>query len=196
MPELMRARILETATSLFVERGYDGVAMREISDACGITKAALYHHFAGKADLLSEIFTAYLDEMSFVVATGVEAGGTAEEQLRRIVRGMFELPIERRAILRLALHDVGSLEPEQRAAFGMAYREKFLGPLQRLVDDGLASGDFVAKDSELVIWMLLGMVYPFFAPSRGRLVTVDSGTADELLDVLCRGLVRTGVAGS
>ena len=51
MPELMRERILETATSMFVERGYDGVAMREISDACGITKAALYHHFAGKADL-------------------------------------------------------------------------------------------------------------------------------------------------
>ena len=192
MPELMRERILETATSMFVERGYDGVAMREISDACGITKAALYHHFAGKADLLSEIFAVYLDEMAALIATGLASGGPAEDRLRRIIRGMFALPVERRAILRLAMHDVGSLEPEQRATFGVAYREKFLAPMQGLIDEGLVSGEFAAKDPELVIWMLLGTVYPFFAPSRGREVETDDSTADDLLDVFCRGLVRAG----
>ncbi len=192
MPEAMRARIIETATSLFVERGYDGVAMREISDACGITKAALYHHFAGKADLLSEIFTVYLDEMAAVIATGLASGGTAEDRLRRIIRGMFALPVERRAILRLAMHDVRSLEPEQRAMVGVAHREKFLGPMQGLISEGLVSGEFAAKDPELVVWMLLGTVYPFFAPSRGRQVIIDDSTADDLLDVFCRGLVRAG----
>lgn len=191
----MRERIVETATSLFVERGYDGVAMREISDACGITKAALYHYFAGKADLLSEIFSTYLDEMSAVIAAGVEGGGSAETQLRRVVRGMFEVPVERRAILRLAMHDVGSLEPEHRAAFGTAYREKFIGPLQGLIADGVSRGELVAKDPELVVWMLLGMVYPFFAPSRGAQVAADTSTADDLLDVFCRGLVRAAPVG-
>ncbi len=186
----MRERILETAMSLFVSRGYDGVAMREISDACGITKAALYHHFIGKAELLNEIFTTYLDEMAVVVTTGTQGGGTAEDRLRRVVRGMFDLPVERRAILRLAMHDVGSLEPEQRAAFGLAYQEKFLGPLKGLIDAGLASGDFVAKSSEFVLWMLLGMVYPFFSPSRGSHLASDD-SADDLLDIFCRGLVRT-----
>jgi AcrR family transcriptional regulator len=187
----MRDRILETATSLFVERGYDGVAMREISEACGITKAALYYHFTGKADLLSEIFTAYLDEISVVIAAGVDGGGSAEAQLRRVVRGMFEVPVERRAILRLAMHDVGSLEGEQRATFGLAYREKFVGPLQQIVADGVASGEFVHQDPELVVWMLLGMVYPFFAPSRGNHATSEGGTPDALLDIFCHGLART-----
>jgi AcrR family transcriptional regulator len=187
----MRERILETATSLFVERGYDGVAMREISDACGITKAALYYHFTGKAELLSEIFTAYLDEIAVVISAGVEGGGSAEAQLRRVVRGMFEVPVERRAILRLAMHDVGSLETEQRAAFGQAYQKRFIGPLQQLVADGVAQGEFVPKDPELVVWMLLGMVYPFFAPSRGAHATAESGTVDDLLDIFCHGLART-----
>jgi AcrR family transcriptional regulator len=188
----VRERILETATSLFVSRGYDGVAMREISDACGITKAALYHHFAGKADLLSEIFTAYLDEMSAVITAGVDGGGSAEEQLRRVVRGLFDVPVERRAILRLAMHDVGSLEPEHRAEFRTAHRERFIGPLHGLIADGVARGELVAKDPDLVVWMLLGMVYPFFAPSRGAHVVTDASTADDLLDVFCRGLVRKG----
>ena len=191
----MRDRILETATSLFVERGYDGVAMREISDACGITKAALYYHFTGKAELLSEIFTAYLDEISVVIAAGVDGGGTAEAQLRRVVRGMFEVPVERRAILRLAMHDVGSLESDQRASFGQAYRERFIGPLQQIVADGVASGEFTQKDPELVVWMLLGMVYPFFAPSRGTHATSESGTPDALLDIFCHGLARPEMRG-
>lgn len=187
----MRARILETATALFVARGYDGVAMREISEACGITKAALYHHFTGKADVLGEIVTTYLDEMSAIITAALEGGGTAEEQLRRAVRGMFEVPVERRAILRLAMHDVGSLEPEHRAEFGKAYREKFVGPLLDLFTAGIERGELVAKDPELVVWMLLGMVYPFFAPSRGREMPADTRTADDLLDVFCQGLVRT-----
>ena len=191
----MRERILAVATSMFVERGYEGVAMREISDACGITKAALYYHFTGKAELLSEIFTAYLDEMSLVIAAGVEAGGSAESQLRRVVRGLFQVPAERRAILRLAMHDVASLEAEQRTLFGQAYRERFIGPLQQIVADGVAGGAFVPKDPELVVWMLLGMVYPFFAPSRSAHVAADATTVDDLLDILCHGLARTGQHG-
>jgi AcrR family transcriptional regulator len=187
----MRERILSVATSLFVERGYDGVAMREISDACGITKAALYYHFTGKAELLSEIFTAYLDEISVVISAGVAGGGTAEAQLRRVVRGMFDAPVERRAILRLAMHDVGSLETEQRATFGQVYRQKFIGPLQQIVADGVASGEFVPKDPELVVWILLGMVYPFFAPSGGTHATAESTTVDDLLDIFCHGLAGT-----
>lgn len=186
----MRDRILSTATSLFVERGYDGVAMREISEACGITKAALYYHFTGKAELLSEIFTAYLDEMAVVISAGVTGGGTAEAQLRRVVRGMFEVPVERRAILRLAMHDVASLETERRATFGQSYRERFIGPLKQVVADGVVSGEFVQTDPELVVWMLLGMVYPFFAPSRGVHATAEGETVDALLDILCHGLAR------
>ena len=78
----MRERILTTATQLFVERGYDGVAMREISEACGITKAALYYHFTGKADLLDAICTGYLDDISQVVAASAERAEGPEAQLR------------------------------------------------------------------------------------------------------------------
>ena len=100
-------------------------------------------------------------------------------------------PVERRAILRLAMHDVGSLEGEQRATFGLAHREKFVGPLQQIVADGVAGGEFVHQDPELVVWMLLGMVYPFFAPSGGTHATAESTTVDDLLDIFCHGLAGT-----
>ena len=48
----LRHRLIVEATRQFVERGFAGTSMREIADACGVTKAALYYHFPSKADLL------------------------------------------------------------------------------------------------------------------------------------------------
>jgi AcrR family transcriptional regulator len=47
-----RARILDVASELFIEQGYDGTSLRQIADRLGFTKAALYYHFQSKDDLL------------------------------------------------------------------------------------------------------------------------------------------------
>lgn len=47
-----RERILDVALDLFAEQGYDKTSLREIADAMGFTKAALYYHFASKEDML------------------------------------------------------------------------------------------------------------------------------------------------
>lgn len=43
-----REEILRVATRLFTERGFEGTSIRDISSALGITKSALYYHFANK----------------------------------------------------------------------------------------------------------------------------------------------------
>lgn len=50
-----RERIVTTASGLFAERGYAGTSIRDISEALGVTKAALYYHFASKDDILRAI---------------------------------------------------------------------------------------------------------------------------------------------
>ena len=182
----MRERIIATATGLFVQRGYEGVAMREIAEACGITKAALYYHFDGKPDLLNAICVSYLAEIAGVVEASADHG-TPEPRLRWLVEQLFALPPEQRAIMRLAMHEVGQLQPEQRAAFAADYRARFIGPLQRIVSEGTASGAFTAKDPAVVVWVLLGMLYPFFAPP-GTGPSTGPETIADLLDVFFHGL--------
>lgn len=52
--EANRARIVETASSLFRERGYDGVGVAELMATAGLTHGGFYRHFASKAELLAE----------------------------------------------------------------------------------------------------------------------------------------------
>lgn len=49
-----RARIVETAATLFRQRGYDGVGVADLMAAAGLTHGGFYKHFESKADLMAE----------------------------------------------------------------------------------------------------------------------------------------------
>lgn len=49
-------RIVETATRLFLDRGYAGTSMNMLAKACDIQKASLYHHFDSKEAVLFACF--------------------------------------------------------------------------------------------------------------------------------------------
>jgi len=183
----MRERILQTATVQFLERGYDGVSMREIAEACGITKAALYYHFTGKAELLAEIVTESLDQMSELVEAGRARPGNVEERIRWIIGRIFELSAEQRAIIRLARHDTDRLNEDDRQNVGKAYAERFLQPLAGLLAEGTASGELREFDPDWGLWLLLGMLYPFLVPPA---ISADPRAITELLDVFFHGTAR------
>lgn len=52
----MREKILDTAASLFAQKGFYAVSVREITRTVGIKESSLYNHFRSKDQLLEEIF--------------------------------------------------------------------------------------------------------------------------------------------
>lgn len=184
----MRDRILQTATVQFVERGYDGVSMREIAEACGITKAALYYHFAGKAELLAQIFSDYLDQIAELVEQCQARPGSVEDRVRWLIGRIFEMPAEHRAIIRLAPHDFARLNEDDQRTFGKSYYGRFLQPLGALLAEGAASGELRPIDPDLGTWMLLGLLYPFLAPPAAEVAPED--TVTQLVDVFFHGAAR------
>jgi AcrR family transcriptional regulator len=56
--EATRATLLATAERLFCERGYAATATEDIVEQAGVTRGALYHHFADKQALFRAVFIA------------------------------------------------------------------------------------------------------------------------------------------
>ncbi|MCI8804020.1 MAG: TetR/AcrR family transcriptional regulator [Oscillibacter sp.] len=54
-PEETVRRILDTAERLFVEKGYDRTSLQDILDETGLSKGAVYHHFASKEDIFYSV---------------------------------------------------------------------------------------------------------------------------------------------
>lgn len=55
-----KERIFDAAVDLFAEKGYDGVSIRDIARAVGITEGAVYKHYSSKEAILDSIF-AYVE---------------------------------------------------------------------------------------------------------------------------------------
>ncbi|SOZ14842.1 putative TRANSCRIPTIONal REGULATOR, TetR family [Cupriavidus taiwanensis] len=71
--EATRQALTEAARALFVSRGYAETSTPDVCAAAGITRGALYHHFADKRDLFRHV----LAEEAAAVATDIEAATPA-----------------------------------------------------------------------------------------------------------------------
>ena len=63
------------ATGLFAEHGYEGTSIEAVLTAAGVSRGALYHHFAGKEALFTAVLEA-LSERITVQMTEVISGCT------------------------------------------------------------------------------------------------------------------------
>jgi AcrR family transcriptional regulator len=79
-----RGQLIDVATGLFAEHGYEGTSIEAVLTAAGVSRGALYHHFAGKEalftavlDALNERITVQLTEIIGATADPAEAVRTA-----------------------------------------------------------------------------------------------------------------------
>nr|MDT0658682.1 helix-turn-helix domain-containing protein [Micromonospora sp. DSM 115978] len=77
--------MLDEATALFTERGYADTSIREISERLGMTKGALYYHFASKDQLLQAIVAPLLGALRAFVDDVRNAGTVRVELIHRLV---------------------------------------------------------------------------------------------------------------
>ena len=85
-----REKILETALTLFSREGYAGTSMADIAGELGITKGALYRHYAGKRD----IFESILRRMEERDAENAENNGVPAEPIEKDAPSYRDAEIE------------------------------------------------------------------------------------------------------
>ena len=77
--------ILDVATKLFLEKGYDQTAISDILSAAGIAKGSLYYHYKSKEDVLDDIVARITEQIA------AAAQAVAEDQARSVHEKMLNL---------------------------------------------------------------------------------------------------------
>jgi AcrR family transcriptional regulator len=93
-----RAALLRAAREQFADRGYAAVPAEDIARRAGVTRGALYHHYADKLDLFRDVFDQLEAELSAEIRTAAE-GGTAAALTRAVAA------YQRPEVVRIALLD-------------------------------------------------------------------------------------------
>src|SRR5580692_1634162 len=97
-----RGQLIEVATRLFAEHGYEGTSIEAVLSAAGVSRGALYHHFAGKEALFEAVVAAVSDQVTAELAVAVEGSTDPVDALRTAALAWISLaadPVIQRVVL-------------------------------------------------------------------------------------------------
>jgi AcrR family transcriptional regulator len=118
---LMRQLISDTATEMFVARGFDEVRVAEVAEACGVSEKTVYNYFPTKESLLLDMEEPMADGLRRVLGPGAEPQSPIdavvaliEGELHGMFAGLASLEIDLSMIRKFS--DLVENTPSLRAA--------------------------------------------------------------------------------
>ena len=139
------AEIIEAALREFARRGFAATRLEDVAERAGVTKGTIYVYFKNKEDLFKAAARAALQPtLNEIEALSANFVGTAEELLRTYLREAYPKVVKNsRAgqILRLLIAE-GAQFPELVDFYYQEIVSRGLGILRRVVEDGVARGEF------------------------------------------------------
>ncbi|MET0976103.1 MAG: TetR/AcrR family transcriptional regulator [Leifsonia sp.] len=164
-PGYDRAGILEVAVAAFIEFGYDATSMGVLADRLGISKSAIYHHFASKEEMLDRALSEALDGLEGVLASEAAATGSASDRLAAVLRGAVLVLVDRLPYVTLLLRVRGNTVVERDA---LTRRREFDRAVTALVraagDEGTLRSDVDPRVVELLLFGMVNSIVEWYRP--------------------------------
>jgi AcrR family transcriptional regulator len=110
-----RARVLESALSLFAINTFAGTSLQMIADTVGVTKAAVYHHFKTRDEILAAVIEPAGQELT-VAVQAAEYRRSPAAQADAMLTGFVDVTVRHRALIALfctdvsVIHSIGARE--------------------------------------------------------------------------------------
>ena len=154
-----REQILEVATGLFAQQGFQGTTTKVIAEKSGVTEALIFRHFASKEELYWAVIERKINCAAPLerLVESLEAGGDDLEVLSRVALEVLERRAKDQTLSRLLLYS--ALEKHELSErFFRNYIANYFEVLARFVRQGIAAGRFRDIDPLLAARGFLGMV--------------------------------------
>lgn len=186
--ELSRERILDAASEIAAERGYEGTSIALVSAKCELPASSIYWHFKNKDDLIAAVIERSF--ASWLSAWQVPDEGTAHQRVQglamQIAKALLESPDFIRLGLMLAL-ERRPIEARARAMFIQARTQTAVALTQTLSE--LTPGLTETQMRQLVTYAIAGADGLFIANE------VDDQAMDliEMFDMHAHALYSTAL---
>jgi AcrR family transcriptional regulator len=151
-----RRRIEDVASALFRERGYAATSVRDIARALDVQGASLYAHMTSKEDVLWAIVDRAATRFELAADDADRAAATtgATERLAALVRAHVDVITSDPGAASVFVHEWRALNPERRVAIAER-RDAYEGRVRRVIEDGMAGGEFALTDPALAAAFVL-----------------------------------------
>ncbi len=178
--------ILRVAVAAFNEYGYDATSMGVLADRLGLSKSAIYHHFASKDEILERALDQALSSLEGVLDEPSASAGSAADRLDHVLRGAVHVLVRELPSVTLLLRVRGNTEVERRA---LARRRSFDRSVTELVsaaqEEGSLRSDIDVRVVERLLFGMINSIVEWYRPG-GR--EDAARLADDVIAVALDGL--------
>jgi AcrR family transcriptional regulator len=150
------ARILEVASRLFYERGYNATPMRDLAEAVGIKASSFYNHFESKQDILVRLcLTSQRDFLDGAVLS-LDGVDDVRERLRTLVLWQVTHEAQDPYKARVIDAQLDALNPVSRRQV-IELRDAYDDLLKSILIDGNEEGCWRVDDPRVMCMGIIGM---------------------------------------
>ena len=182
------AQLVEVATQVFFEKGYDAASLQDIADRLGMLKGSLYYYIHSKEELLYELINEVHKAGLANIKTLAAQPGDAVERLHKVIVGHVEHACRNLASTAVFLRELQALPREKQDAIiqdDVTYRGVFRELLVEGMADGSVRADVDPKLAALSILGSLNWVYRWFEPG-GDVTPTEIG--EQFADLIVRSV--------
>lgn len=142
-----RRLILETARTIFAEKGYKDVTMKDIVEACQISRGGLYLYFNSTKEIFEEVLKLEGQETDDLFGANVGAHASASEILALLLKEQKKELLRRRGSLAVATYEYffSNRTAKKDNILRARFDEAVLG-LEKLISYGAEQGEFCCAD--------------------------------------------------
>jgi AcrR family transcriptional regulator len=180
------ARLLAIAADHLKRFGSKAVTVVGIAEAAGMTHANVYRYFPSKAALVDAVAGRWLKSLETLIADIADAPDPADDKLERLIqawaRAHRDLLAENRH-----LFDVYCTATETSRALVRKHRARLRQLLERVLDEGVATGKFDPRDRDRALAFIGDAAYRFVNPLAVRL---DADIPPDILDQRLAAMTR------
>ncbi|GLI02363.1 TetR/AcrR family transcriptional regulator [Phytohabitans aurantiacus] len=104
-----RQRFIDVAIRLFIRHSFAGTSLQMIADEVGVTKAAVYHHFRTREDLLAAVVEPLVAQVRTIIEQA-EAQRGRHARADHMLTGYADLVVRNRALMAVVAGDPGAID--------------------------------------------------------------------------------------
>lgn len=186
------ANMLDAAQVRFVNSNYDDITMTDIAEDAGVTKGAIYHHFDSKQHLYLTMMHRYLAGLRETLQTAVDEEGSARERLTHLTRLYLELPQIEQKVIQLVRRDNSRFSGAERVELIDAYQNALPRLIERIVQEGIDSGEIAAGDARILSWQHVAIVEVGLSTYARKRLGPPAEMAAYLTNMFMNGAVGRG----
>ncbi|MDR0949489.1 MAG: TetR/AcrR family transcriptional regulator [Lachnospiraceae bacterium] len=146
---LKKKYILETARKVFVEKGFKKVTMKDIVEACDISRGGLYLYYSSTGEIFLEVLKLETQEADDVFSDQITEDATAADILLLFMQEQKKELLRKNNTLTQAIYEF-YFENQMPKKYNVLKRQfdSAVKIIQKLIEAGVDNGEFVCEDCE------------------------------------------------